>query len=433
MKNEQQTGVVRDADTEKNLRRHGRLSTVIPKVLCLIAAFVLWIYVMMVESPEYETTLNGFTVQIENEAALMSNSGLSLYDIQNDTVNLTLSGKKSVIDRIDPDDIRVTADISGATNEGRNSLDIFVSLPEGVSLVETNPKSVTVYVAQTASVSVPVKASVAQFNLESPYELGNMDPEYDSITVTGPRDVVESVSSAKVSVDVAGRTSSFVQSCAVQLCDKDGGIINQSFLKLSASEMQVRVNINFSMSIPITAELKYGLVSSDMISIKTVPNSVTVRGDGAVISSGVELMEPIVIDEKSIPGDSNRYTVTKKPKFADGVSADGLENVTVNVEFDSSFGKKDFVVTNIKPVGASDSLKYEILDESKNVTLRGIASILANVKESDISLEVDLSGYQGDSSGVVDCPVKVNIDSKYSNAGIFEAGSYSVRVRIGNE
>lgn len=433
MKNSREKGVVRNVDEKNIAQKRKWFTSLVPKIFCLCAAFALWIYVMMVESPEYETTLTGFAVQIDNESVLSSDYGLSLYDVQNGTVSLTVSGKKSVLDRINKDEIRVSADMSSITNEGRNSLDLNVSLPDGVALVGTNPESITVYVAETSSASVPVRSNTNQLHLESPYVLGGIDPELDSITVTGPHDAVESVSYAKVSVDVTDRTSSFTQSCPVQLCDKDGGVINQSFLKVSATEMQVKVNINFSMSIPITTELKYGLVSQDMMNIKTTPSSVTVNGAGAILASGVNLMEPIVIDEKSIPGDTQKYTLTMKPTFADGVSADGLESVSVTVEFDSSFGKKDVSVSNIKAVGASDDLKYEILDESKNVTLRGIKNILSNVKEEDIALEIDLGGYGSESSGIVDCPARVVISSKYAKDGIFEAGSYSVRVKIENE
>ncbi len=437
MKNKKDGGIIRDASVEENLHRRGKLSSVVPKILCVIAAFILWIYVMMVESPEYEKTIGGFTVQIENASALESNSNLSILNVENGTVSLTLSGKKSVIDRIDTDDIRVAADVSRVDREGRNSLDLFVSLPDGVALVETNPKSVIVYAAETAVVSAPVKANTSQLKLESPYELGRIEPEYDSITVTGPREIVSQVSYAQVSVDVTNMTSSFVQSCSVQLCDKDGTIINQPYVKLSETEMQVKVNINFTRNISVETELKYGFISDSLISVKTDPKNITVRGDGALLSSSAILMEPIVIDEKSIPANENKYTFTVNPVFADGVtSSDGVDSVSVTVELDSSVGKKNFVVENIKPVGASDSLKYEILDESKNVTLRGRSDILADIKDSDISIEVDLSGYgktdSKASSNIVNCPAKIIVSSRDADE-IFEAGTYTVRVKIDNE
>ena len=92
-----------------------RKYNIIPKIMCLAAAFVLWLYVMQIDSVDTESTFTGVRVYLENTSEIESRNGLFVYSGDGTLVNVTVTGRKSVINSYTSDDIRVEADLSGVT------------------------------------------------------------------------------------------------------------------------------------------------------------------------------------------------------------------------------------------------------------------------------------------------------------------------------
>ena len=49
-----------------------RKYNIIPKIMCLAAAFVLWLYVMQIDSVDTESTFTGVRVYLENTSEIES-------------------------------------------------------------------------------------------------------------------------------------------------------------------------------------------------------------------------------------------------------------------------------------------------------------------------------------------------------------------------
>ena len=74
-----------------------RKYNIIPKIMCLAAAFVLWLYVMQIDSVDTESTFTGVRVYLENTSEIESRNGLFVYSGDGTLVNVTVTGRKSVI------------------------------------------------------------------------------------------------------------------------------------------------------------------------------------------------------------------------------------------------------------------------------------------------------------------------------------------------
>lgn len=173
------SGVIRTAHGEKadvSSARPSKLShNYLAKILCIVAAFVLWLYVMQVESPEFEHVVESVPVSLENASVLRDESGLSVYAGSGNKINVTVAGKKSIVTKLTADDISAYIDLSKVKDAGRHSLEVSVELPEDVTLVEDSLPNVTVYVDEKESISLPVSEKLVNFVLESPYEFGEID------------------------------------------------------------------------------------------------------------------------------------------------------------------------------------------------------------------------------------------------------------------
>ena len=264
--------------------------------------------------------------------------------------------------------------------------------------------------------------------LTSPYELGTVELEYNSITVTGPKTKVDTLSEAQVSVDMSGKTSSFAVKCPVTLVSDSGDSVDMSYLTLSVSEMNVKVPIYITKEIPVSTVFKYGLLDSKLARVTVSPETITVRGDETLFTDLSTIAKPIEIDEKQITG--NVYTMTVHPTFNKDVTVDPSDDeVNITVELDSSLRTKEYTVTDIQVTGAPSGLDYELRDREMTVTLRGTLAQLNAISASDISVIVDLNGYDPSSTGLISKTATVAIDAEDID-GVYEIGEYSVQIRI---
>ena len=74
-----------------NTANNRRGYDILTKILCFIAAFILWLYVTQVETSDYEETFNGVSVELVNTSVLESEAGLHVYSGHGNTVNVTVS------------------------------------------------------------------------------------------------------------------------------------------------------------------------------------------------------------------------------------------------------------------------------------------------------------------------------------------------------
>ncbi len=429
MKNQKEELPVRDIEApekEKQKKRRTVRGKIVTFILCVLAAFALWMYVMQTESPSYTDTVTGITVQLENTDELTEKTGLSVYSGQGTAVNVAVSGKKSLIARLSEEEITATVDVSRVTSAGRHSLPVSVELPSGLILNGTVPETITVYVDGTVSKSVPVKEKYAHLELPAEYKLGQIQLGFDTVTVEGPAGKVKGVSEAQVVIDMDGKTSSFTAKHPITLLDATGAAVSFDYLKCSATETDVTVPILKTVDIPIPAEFKHGFLNEENARVTLSPSALTVSGDERDVSAE-GLVSPILIDEKALT--SNTYSFKITPSISPKVTLEsGTGEVTVTVEVDSTYITREFAVSEINVVGASRSIKCEVEDENVVVVLRGTKDEIMKIKDEDLSLSVDMTGYDAGSSGTVTRPATVVIDG--DAVGVWEIGTYTVQVKI---
>ncbi len=418
----------------RNLSTRGRAKKsffsprrLLPKILCVFAAFVIWLYVMQTETPEYESVITSVTVELQNASQLRLESGLAVYSRTTNIVDVKLTGKKSVIDRLDADDITAFIDLSNIKTPGQHALDVFVELPDGIDKILPEPAAISVYVDENDVISLKVSERLTNLSLDDNYELGEIDFEYDSITVTGPKNKLAELTEAQVLINMQGKTSSFVADCPVSLIGRAGEAADMSYLSTSVDEMSVSVPILMTREVPLETVFKYGLLNSDLAEVSIYPESITVKGDESVITSNSVIFEPLVIDEKQIL--DNTYTISLLPVTTADVSYDRDTQVEISVKLDPSLKTKKFNVTDIEVTGATDELVWQVLDSSEVVTLRGTSKNLSSIKASDITLVVDLSGYDNETSGIISKTATVVIDDKNA-AEIYEIGYCTVQIKL---
>ncbi len=421
MKRENNTATVLDADSEVTRRSSGDW---LAKITCFLIAFVIWFYVMQVDSPEHTETFHSVDVSLSNVSVLEGERGLSVYSGYGITVDITVIGQKSVIGKLSGDDFTVTADLSGISEPGFHSVAIDVDLPSGLTLDSVSQNYIQVYVDERSTVVTEIRAKLTSFTMESQLEMGELEPEYDTVVVTGPKSALDEIAYAEVKLSLGSINASMTATGQLTLIDKTGALINNPYLRLARTEVRVDIPVYATKQLVLTANSKYGYFNDKNVKITIEPASLLFRGDPAVLS-GMDEIVITTLDEKSILGNVTRQVQLELPPRVEVVN--GTTMASVKVEHVNTY-TKNFTVTDIDVTGAV-GLDYDIMTTVLMVQVRGTIEELAKLKTSDFTAVVDLSGYTSDATGVITKNAIIHIDSAYAS-GVYEIGEYSVQVRL---
>lgn len=413
----------RDTGSEK-----GHFSVdIIAKILCVFAAFCLWIYVMQVESPEYSETFSHVVVELINTEDLVSEKELAIYNGYGTMIDVTLSGKKSVISKLTDKDIIATADVS-SVKEGGNRYDckINVDVPAGCKLEGISQETISVYLDKATQVALDLVELRENANLPDDCYMGLIDFPVDKVTVNGPEKVVGNIDRAVVAVDLSGITSSTTVTQKIYLADKNGGRIDSPYVTYYPSEVTFNIPIFKKVDVPIEVEFKNGYLNSGNTYISVDPSSVEVTGDPKVIDAG-NLISPVIIDEKT----DFTGSVCKKNVYIKGVDGVTLNTAEakVSIQINNSIKTRQITIPgkNIVDTGAKKGVEYTWNKSPVTVTVMGELYKITDLTPDDITLCLDMSPYTETNTGTIKVKAEVIIDSAYKNE-IWEIGTYEIDV-----
>ena len=411
--------------TESSAPRATSRGNLVAWILCLVAAFVMWIYVMAVESPEHEQIFSHLPVELTGTETLSENE-LAVYSGYGTMIDVTLSGKKSVVSRLSERDIVVTADLKNITDGGRYTLKVAVDVPAGCKLAGMSQNTISVYVDQAMTISVDLTERRINTNLPEGCYTGTVDFPVDKITVTGPRNVLSRVDGAEVTLDLADVTRTTNVSAPVILVNAKGEALSSPYIDYSPTTVSVTVPVYKSVTVPVRVGFRYGFLNSENTEITVTPATVEATGDPDVIDRASPL-ESIILDEKT-EFENGRLTKTVALTPAEGVTLSAAQ-AEVTAVIDSSIKTREFLIpgSNIVDTGAKEGVDYTWDRSAVPVTLMGPVDVLAKIDVDDITLVFDMSPYNDSNTGTIRVRADVSVDSLWRDQ-VFAVGTYEINV-----
>ena len=402
------------------------------KILCVFAAFCLWIYVMTVESPEYEQTFGNVTVELINTDSLVSDSGLMLYSGYGNMVGVTVSGKKSIVSKLSDSDIVVTADVGKITGgSGRYDCKLSVEVPAGCKLISLSREKISVYVDTASTASVKLTEKRDNTNLPDGCYVGAVDYPVDMITVEGPEKIVSRIAEARFNNDMNGITKSVTVTQRVYLVDAYGNKIESPYVKYYPREVTVDIPVLKSAEVPIEVVFKNGFFNYDNTNTTVTPSTVRVTGEPEKIDAG-NLIERVEIDEANdyLTTGSDELKCTKKValKAVDGVELD-TDTVEIVSVPSSSIKLRRITVPgqNIIDTGGKTRVSYTWDHTPVTVSVIGSLEAVSSLSADDITLRFDMSPYSETNTGTTEVRAEVIIDSDYKDE-LLAIGYYEISV-----
>lgn len=363
-------------------------------LLSLAISFGLWLYVVTVISPESETTIENISVELMGTNTLSAKNLIVVSDTDDLKMNLTLKGNRSELRALNSDNITILADLSNIDKPGEHQINCNVSFQSGSAEVKSqSPEYITVVVAEQETKTVDVKAFVSG-NVAEGYEAdkNHITMDHTTVTIKGPKDVVEQVASARIYIDVDGKRSSFTQTCGIILYDgNDIPIVNERYITLNVDEINVSVEVYKVKEVTLKYDILYSGsgFSSEMVNVYPSVTKVTVIGNEEDLLR-IESEHTFVIDLSQYS-----ETVTQKLTLPLPESLRCQESIDVEIQIIAEPAVKKSVLSSaqVQLIGVPDGLEV-ILGQTLSVEIWGAQEDLAKLKE--LGLTVDCSALTAD-------------------------------------
>ncbi|SHK18222.1 CdaR family protein [Paramaledivibacter caminithermalis] len=382
-----------------------------PKLVSILFAIVLYIYVMGEVNPEIEKELNNIKVNLLNKEEL-ENSGLVFIDQNEFTVNVKISGKKNELYKISPDDIKVSADLSGA-KQGENIKILQVSKPVNIEIKEITPQQINVRLDKIIKTQRTVEI-VKNGNLKRGYETGQPQITPDEILIEGPETKVKSVAKVIGEINVEGVKENIRKNVPVKAVDSQGKDVIG--VKVETKNVNVFLPVlklkNVEIKPVIVGKVKEGY---KITNIEVIPKNIMLKGKEDIVNKINEILtKPINVDEL----DSTLVTEVNLilDERVEMPYLQALPKVHIEVE---KIETKEFTfkANQISVNNLNNTLTTNIGDLTQDIKIKisDVRSVLEDVKRSDLELILDAEGLD---EGVFILDLRLNKNRGYEDIEI---------------
>lgn len=399
------------------------------KVLSLLVAIIVWMVIVNIEDPYKEKTLV-VTVETINEDALSSVN--KVYEvIEGATAPVKVRGKKSVVDKLKPADIRATADLSNLS--AVNAVAIVPELVKNVSSEPTLECNQVLKVALENMASKQVKVTVVtEGTPEEGYSIGECLAKPNMIEVTGGQSAINKIDTVRVTVNVNGASEDFTRRLRPVACDADGEKVVSSTLTYGVPKVRAIIHVLNKKTIPVNIVISGEPAAGyEFVKAECLPEKIEIAGDARNLGDIDEVKIPINISGmKSSSGVIEQNIIIQEylPEGIDVLS--DYAQVSLRIEIEKQMTKTIVVpVEKIKFFSLKPNLSAEILGEDTEVevVLQGIASALDSLSEDAYTAYVDCEGLR---AGKYNLDVKMNLNDSYK---LVDTGKVTVRITRGGD
>ena len=350
------------------------------KIISLLSAMVLWMYVMAIVDPEETKLFENIPVTITNKNEL-NERDLVIYPEQDLTTNIYVTGKLSNLKKVTKDDINVYGQINNPL-EGNNEIYLKVSTSQRVNYDFKNPVMIVTLekiISEDKSIKVDITGS-GKNNVDNIMLQDNID----KVSVSGPRSLVNKVKRVVGTVKVNGELNDFSQSIKLEPVDANGKVVEG--IELEKDSVNVNITLLTQKTVPITLKLSDN--SESGVNYTMSQNTVTIKGKKDIVDSinNIET-QPVKLSE-ILPGTSKDIYL----QVPSGITIETKyitikKNSEENAVAEYTYTAKDIEIRN--NTENIDKSKIKI-PNSINVSIEYLQSI-GSINKDDIKLYIDLN------------------------------------------
>ena len=401
---------------------------IVHALLSILIACGLWIYVITTENPDDEVVLHDVPVVLSGETFLYER-GLMLADRTTPTITLTLSGKRSDLNKVNKSNVTVVADLSRIPSSGKHALGYDIvfpgDVPDNAINVESRfPDRVSVTTEGRSQKNVQLLVTFIG-ELPEGYIANKEDLVLDSayVSAIGPTAVLDTIDHAKVEVDLSNRKASFSEIFTYTFCDAAGNPVEDvSRVETKVTSVNLAMKIQRLKEVQLVVDVTYGGgASTNTTEVVLDPETIQVTGSDQLLE-GLDKLKLGSINLADLIEDTEITFPIELPEGVNNVT--GVTEATVTVKF-KSLVTKTLNITSVEGVNAPDGMEAEILTKALEVTLRGPKEQIGRLTEENVTIRVN---FKGAPLGSGTYKAVIAVDGEFNGVGA--VGSYYVIAKL---
>lgn len=289
------------------------------KLTAILFAVVLWALVVNIDDPVDEATFRSIPVQVLHEEIFTAKASTYRIIDGNDTVNVTVRAKRSVLSEIHTTDIFVTADIknrvSNSFNEATLPTEVVIRGFEREYLeAYTTPKNIQIMIEASTTKVFPISVET----IGTPRDgniIGELKANPKAVTLGGGESQISRVKKVVAKADVSGISSSGMVEAELILYDVNDKPIDQVLFENNIGKEGLKVDIEVLKTKEVPIEFDISEIKPaqgyDIANVLYEPQMLRVAG------TAEDLKE---LTKISVPG---------KALKSDGISASKEEKIDI--------------------------------------------------------------------------------------------------------
>lgn len=365
------------------------------KALALLFSVGLWLIVVNVDDPTQTRTFSA-PVTVINEEVLTEAGRYYTIPDGNNTVSFRVTAKRSVIEKLSNTDFTATADMNFLENDSR--IPVTVTVNNGSNNVTVSSKRLYLQVVVGDEMMMKHEIVVeTQGELSEGCVVSSTSVDPQSVTLTGPKEVLNTISRVVAYVDTKDANSDIEkEEVTLHFLDKNGNEVDRSKITVDhetanvtvtvARVKQVDINVNTSGTLPNGLHLD---------SVTVNPKSIRIMGSAEKLNDITVINIPGSVVDLSEIQQNTTTTVDLNTYLPEGVSVVAGESsqAEISIRVSGNTTEKFAMPTaNITVRNLSDGLRAEFDDKNVTVEISAGKDDLAMLSSNNITGYVDASG-----------------------------------------
>ena len=395
-------------------------------------AFFMWLYVITVDSPDYRDTIYDIPLTFVGETALRDRN-LVVTNISSDTVDITFSGNRSDVLKLNKSNITLKVDLAKIYDPGVHTVEWTVTLPGDVpnnafTRENVNPDKVTVTTENWVRKEIPVRVLfVGSVPMGVFADTENVVKDVSTVFVSGPESAIEQVAEALITIDLSEHRESISDYYRYTLVNEKEEPVDAAGIEVNVEEVRVDMVIQTVKDVNLVINVvDGGGATSETMALNYEPRTIKIAGSEAVLAELDEITLGTIYLAEEL---ENREIIFPIPEIEGITNLSGLTEVKAYLNFDS-LSIKELELAELTAINVPEGMTAEIITQKLTVKVRGPYGEVMRLTADDLRAEVDFTGAQIGSSTF---KVVITFGETFQTLGVVGTCSASATVTETNQ
>ena len=397
------------------------------KFISVCIAIVLWGYVVVFVNNEHTTTIYDVPVNMQYRRSAYQSLGLDVIETDIATVDVSVTGPRSVTGNLKAEDIIIYPAITGIDGAGTYTFQLTSDKTSNVSNFTINSFSkdtVTVRFDRLVTKEFPVEVDISSVVVDSDYMADRPSTNPSTVEITGPEYKINTISrvvAATISTETLSQTS--VLSSEITLYDENNNVVDYKLLSMNVADVDITIPIMKEVILPVKVEYVNVPSGFDTAILKQTlsADSIRLSVPAASVSSITDFVVGY-IDLATLKTDEKYVFDLKLPQG--WRSLDEVTQIQATVS-SKNLAERVMNVSEIKVINDAANSISVITKVINNVTIVGEKSAVDALSAGSVIAQIDaatLTAAQGQQSVEVDFIIP-------STEAAYVKGVYTVTIK----